>query len=328
MQNSTVNTILLAIVTLLVAGTGFYLTRVEQPEEIQEIEHRKKLARLQRAEVSQLLAEEAASQEMADQAVRKWQARYKFIPAKLSTPDIVVYLEGLTSRGFETFDIELADVKTQPDFSIYRFKINGTAFFKYLYHFVWHLENNREFYRVGDLQMRHTNVFKENPETGLRKRLDMVSFSMTLDAYFNGAEGLSASSPDSLMPVPELLLPAHYPTENSFYPVVRTDLPPNDEQLLNMEEATLVSLLGDRAVLDDSNGRHILREGDKVYLGQIVKIDPVKSLVRASLNKGGVTEIVDVVMESAKPAYEQAKGETQLVPAGDPNRENNKQNQR
>jgi len=152
----------------------------------------------------------------------------------------------------------------------------------------------------------HTNVFEANAATGLQARRDMVNFSMRLKVFFAGTEGLSASA-EELMPIPEEMLPVRQLPNDSFYPLVRTDLPPNDQLLVNLEEATLISIVGDRAIFQDKSGQHIVREGDAVYLGQIVKVDPAQATVRATLNKGGVIETVDVQMDIETP-YRQTQG--------------------
>jgi hypothetical protein len=311
-NTSTINTVLVLLIALAVGGAGYYVTGVQQPGAVERIEETKKLARLKKVEVEQLLVEEAGSRELAEQSLRKWRARYKYIPTRMETPDIVQYLESLTQSGFEGFNISLDGITAKSDFKYYTFSVNGTAYYQSLYDFVWKIENNREFYRVRDLSMTATNVFKRNDETGVDRRLDMVKFSMKLDAYFEGVEGLSASR-EELMPVPDGLLPGRSPAHNSFYPVVRTDLPPNDRQLVDVESAKLVSILGNQAVLEDSRGQHVLGVGDEVYLGQITVVDPFNVLVRAVLNKGGVSQNVELKLDSGE-SFRRAEGRIRLNP--------------
>ncbi len=314
MTNRYLNTLLVMLLTLIVAGAGYYQIEVKQPGELQRIEDEKKLARLQQARLEELVAEEATSAEMAEETMRKWHARYKYIPEQLKTPDIIQYLESLSTSGFEQFKYELSSRGSTPDFSYYLFEVSGTAFYENLYRFIWQLENNRAFYQVTNLDVEHTIVFKMNEATEQKKRLDMVNFSMKLKVFFAGAKGLSA--PEEALPeVPDVLLPARNLPHNSFYPLVRKDLPPNDQLLLDIEQATLLSIVGVQAMFRDKNGQHIVREGDAIYLGHIVKIDPLNATVRASLNKGGVVEEIEVKLE-AEALYKQTQDEnTRLVPS-------------
>lgn len=297
MANRSLNTLLVLFVMVIVAGAGYYQTEVKQPQELESIENAKKLARLKQAEMEQLFVEEATSAELAVETMRKWRARYKHIPAQLSTPEIIEYLQRLSASGFEQFHYKLSSQGQSTNYKYYLFEVSGTAHYESLYRFVWHLENNRDFfYHVNDLDLSHTNVFKTNEETGVKRQLDMVSFSMRLKVFYAGIEGLSAALNDPVE-VPEQLLPARQLAHDSFFPIIRTDLPPNDELLVDVEKATLLSIVGERAIFQDKNGQHIVRAGDRVYLGYIIQVDPANMFVRANLDKGGITETVEVNLE-------------------------------
>ncbi len=312
MNSSILNSMIFLALSVVVGGAGFYVTEVRQPAELQRLEDARKLARMQKAEVEQLLVEEGQSAELADEAVRKWRARYKFVPATMESPDILQYLEGLSGTGFEAFNIEMQGAATLRDFRVHTFSVSGTAFYNNLYHFIWQLENNREFYRIQDLEVSQIDVFDENPETGERRRHVMAKFSMSLLAYFDGIEGLTART-EELMPVPEQLLPVRWPAQNAFYPLIRPDPPPNDELLVEMEEAELISIIGSRAIVEDEHGQHVLERGDPVYLGEVTLIDPVKIVVRARLNKGGIVEVVELTLDEDKQAiFRRAQGRQQL----------------
>lgn len=314
MKSRTINTLIVVVLAVLVSGAGYYVTEVRQPAELQQIEDARKLARMEKARVEELLVEESRSSELAEVAVRKWRARYKFVPAEMETADILQYVEGLTRTGFETFNIELQGVTPTKDFRYYTFTVSGTAYYNSLYDFIWHLENNREFYRIHDVQMDYVDVFDENPDTGERRRLSMVKFGMTLVAYFQGIEGLTAKR-EELMDVPLQLLPASAPAHNAFFPQLRPDPPPNDELLVEMEKATLISILGSKAVVEDERGQHILEVGDAVYLGEVIEIDPIKIAVRARLNKAGVVEIVELRLDTDRQEpFRRAEGDVQLRP--------------
>jgi hypothetical protein len=306
------NTVLVFVLAVMVGGAGYYVTEVRQPAEMQSIEDARKLARTEKMEVEELLVEESRSTELAEEAVRKWRARYKFVPSEMQTADILQYVEGLTRTGFEAFNIELQGITSTKDFKYYNFTVNGTAYYNSLYDFIWHLENNREFYRIQDLHMDYVDVFDENPDTGERRRLSMVKFGMSLLAYFEGVDGLTAT-PEELMAVPVQLLPAAHPAHNAFFPQLRPDPPPNDELLVEMEKAALISILGSKAVIEDERGQHILEVGDVVYLGEITEIDPIEIAVRARLNKGGVVEIVELKLDTDRlEPFRRAQGDVQL----------------
>ena len=307
MKSALTVTLLLLLTAILVGAGSYYATDVRQEQSLERMKEARRVAELQNALAEDLLVREAASSELAGEALTRWRSRYKYIPTTLNTADMVEYLESLTRNGFEQFDLFLSSQTQQQDFSTYRFNVTGTAFYKDFYHLVWHLENNREFYRIYDLKVSHTNVFKKNRATDVDRRLDMVAFSFGLDAYYAGIDGISAPQ-DSLRPIPLALLQAHSPPDRSYTPLVRTDLPPNADQLLDVENSKLISIIGNQAIFEDQYGRHVMLEGDRVYLGSIVLIDPINSFVRVTLNKGDRTETLNLRLGTDEP-YRQALGD-------------------
>lgn len=304
------NTYLLLGFLLLLAGIGYYVTEVYQPATEQHLVDLNRVARSQQGEVAQLLSEAEVSADRAEETLRKWEARYRYVPSSLKTPDIVEYLEPHTSDGFEAFNIRLDGVSRSPDVSKYTFSVDGTAYYPNLYEFIWAMENNPEFYRIHDLNMSRTEV----QDARWRTRRDMVRFTMKLDAYFMGIEGLSVER-DELATVPLEYLPVQDLPNNSFDPKVRVYRPTAvQDDKLDVEEAALISIAGDRAIFQDGSTQYIVYEGTAVRHGKITRIDPINVLVRASLTKDGRTQTVDVRMEAFGPSYRQAEGNTQLVP--------------
>jgi len=298
MNHSIVITLLLVVSSALVGVVSYYSTDVRQAGHIERIHEQRRVAELTHARVDELLVMQSASSELAESALASWNSRYKYIPATLNTADMVEYVERLTRVGFEQFDLTLAGSTDHADYSTHRYNVTGTATFSALYDLVWHLENNREFYRVSDLAARHVNVFKRNRATDRDRRIDMVAFTFTLDAYHSRLEGISAPD-EGLRPIPLAILQDHNPAGNTFIPLVRTDLPPNDEMLVDVEQAKLISILGQQAVFEDQHGRHVLLEGDRVYLGAVQTVDPVNAFVRVHLNKGDRVETLNLRVAGA-----------------------------
>lgn len=293
-------TIVLVLMAVSVhAASHFHDNR--QQSEIDRMEERRRVAELQFAQAEELIVAEAASAEQAEATLARWRSRYKYIPSSLKTADMVEYIESLTRDGFEQFDLRLASESDHGDYHSRTYTVNGTAFYRSFYRLLWHIENNREFYRIDDLKVRHTNVFRRNVGTGLDRRYDMVAFSFKLTAFYSTMPGISPPDED-LRPIPLAVLQSRTPPADTFTPLIRTDLPPNDEQLLDVESARLISIVGTQAVFEDRYGRHIVMEGDRIYLGEIVAIDPVNAFVRVRLNKGDRVETMNIRVAGADEA--------------------------
>jgi len=258
-MNSTRNTALLLGLLLLIVGAGYYVTEVDQPAQLQRLDDMNRVARSQQGQVVQLLAEAEVSADRAEMTLRKWNSRYRYVPVMLTTPDIVEYLEPHTSKGFEAFNVRLNGVASTEDVSQYTFSVDGTADYPALYAFIWAMENEPDFYRIRELNMSRTEV--QDARRGTRR--DMVRFTMMLDAYFMGIDGLSVDR-EELATVPVEYLPDSGPASNSFYPKVRVYRPKAvKDDRLDIEEASLVSIAGNRAIFQD--GSSVLPAGGRKY---------------------------------------------------------------
>jgi hypothetical protein len=313
-------------------GVGVYVLRAKG-EELEQVERAEKVARLKKAELEQLFMTETQSREAARDATRRWFARYKIIPEELSSPEVVGYLNSLTAAGFKNFDVTATGTKEEPNISYHTFTVDGRGYFSSLYKFIWSIENNRNFYRIENLSLDHIDLVTEDKERGKPQLQVMVSFRMSLNAYFSGTEGVSApedlfaemlegqSLPigwtGQLPPVPKDILPDESPAVNPFYPGIMEQIPPNTEGYVDIEdgETQLVSIVGGKAVFRDGQGYRQLGVGDPVYLGQITDIDPVEGRVSARLNKGGIIDNIDLSLD-VQQGYRQAIGGTRLAPTG------------
>lgn len=312
-MNRFLPTLLIALLTLLVAGAGYYLTAVHQPAQRQQL-HTPQSTHPERTDMAHLMEQATASADRVEATMRRWEARYRYIPDTLSTPDIVEYLDAITGDTYEAFNVQLTTIRHTPDISWYAFDVSGTASYRQLYDFVWQIENNPAFYRIHDLNIARTIVAEQAPD-GRRQERNMVRFDLTLKAYFGGRDGLSTTR-ERLAVAPPEYLPARTLPDNSFYPLVQPSTPsPPDDDLLDVETAQLVSIAGNRAIFQDGNTQYLVYEGTSVRNGRIVKIDPIDVVVRARLQQNGRTRVVDRQMETDDPEYRQGAGEqTRLVP--------------
>jgi len=328
MSNIIYNIIVLTACWALVTGAGVYITYFDQPEEMARLEKAEKVSQMKEAELTSLIAEEGTSKERAEEIVRRWRSRYKIIPQKLESPEVIGHLNGLSQSGFKNFDITFAGARNHQDLRSYAFGITGRGYFNDLYRVVWELENSRNFYRVRDLQLDHIDLVTRDSDTQADRLEVMVSFTMKMDAYFGGAEGLSAETaiaengegglpigtPDGVPTLPSHVLPDMKPAMNPFYPVIMEVIPPNTYGHLDVENAILISIVGGQAIFQDKEKNfHALGVGDEVYLGQIVVIDPTKDRVLIRMNKGGIIDEVELFLQTDK-LYRQAMGASRLTP--------------
>ena len=324
------NIIILAVVWVFIIGAGVYITTFKQPEELDRVEKAGKVVRLKNAELASLTSEHSLSSEKANDALSKWQARYKVIPDQLSSPEVIGYLNELTKSGFEVFDISSSGVQDEGDYGYHSFSVSGRGYFSELYHIIWELENNRYFYRIPELTLIHMDIITEDPETGNEVMKVMVSFQLQIDAIFSGADGMSAPYEGGVTeaaqalpisrakserpPVPGSVLPDERPALNPFFPLIMDRLPPNTHGLINIEQAQLVSIVGNRAIFKEEEAYRSVGQGEDVYLGQITEVDPTEGRVKARLNKGGIIDAVELYLQTGE-LYREALGSVRRAPS-------------
>jgi hypothetical protein len=331
MSNVFYNILVLITCWLFVSGAGIYITYFKQPEEMERLEKSEKVARLKEAEASALIAEEATTEQQAESILRRWQARYKVIPKMLESAQVIGYMNKLTGSGFENFDVTYDGKHSTTDFSYHSYNIAGRGYFNDLYGVIWELENNRNLYRVFDVNLNHIDLVKRERSTELEHLKVMVSFNMKVYAYYGGASGLSAEDSgfgpvsendnlpigqgDGLPFIPDDVLPKRKPALNPFSPLIKEQLPPNTYDDVDMDRSKLVSIVGDKAIFEYNGEYRPLGVGDPVYLGQVTVVDPNEGRVVVRLNLGGIIDEIELKLQSGEQ-FRQALGPVKMSPVG------------
>ena len=311
MSNEVLNTIILSVFLAAAAGGGYYVTQKKQPVRLDEVQAEIEALENREAEVETLIQQEAVASREASETLERWNTRYKVLPTNLSSADVVAYLNALSARGFHRFDLSLSGVTPGQTASYYTYQATGEAYFESLYAFIWHLENSRGLYRVRDLSVQKSVVTVGKTETSPGRPVVLAEYTMSVDAFFGTNADISA--PDgSVVPPPEAF-PARRAAVNPFFPFILEQLPPNVEDLVEVETDALVSVVGGTAVFERGGQLRQLRAGDRVYLGRVANVDPTRARVIIDLNKGGIRERVELDLETGE-RYRQALGGQRLAP--------------
>ena len=311
MSNDVLNTIILSVLFAVAAGGGYYVTQKQQPERLDELQSELEALENRNAQVETLLVEEAAASEEAAATLARWNTRYKVLPASLSSSDVVSYLNVLSARGFNRFDLSLSGVQPGPEASYYTYQVTGEAYFESLFAFVWHLENSRGLYRVRDLSIDKVVTTVGDTEEGPGRQVVLAEFAVAIDAYYSANPDISA--PDSAVAPPAAAFPPRRAAVNPFFPFIFEQLPANVDDLVDVEADPLVSVVGGSAVFERGGQLRDLRAGDRVYLGRVASVDPTRARVTIDLNKGGILERVELDLETGE-RYRQALGGQRLSP--------------
>jgi hypothetical protein len=277
--------VILLVILGLISGAGAYAvfgkirarteTLTSQIESLEE-----EIGGLrEQAEEYQRLAEELGTLETGAVELAK------VIPAEESSYTSYAYFDRIAQEasGIIYFDYALLERGQEKSFNTSLYLLTGSATFNGLSQFIQALEHWPLFYKIERLDLQSSTFEDQYREDLTWKGVD---FTMEVRAYSDpsatdAAERLAAAEYE----------PLKRATYNPFYPLIEAEIPPNEEDLLEVDGSVLKAIAGNRAFLQDQHGKLVsLGLGDRVYLGYLTRIDPLSGECTFTLNKGGWVE--------------------------------------
>lgn len=210
------------------------------------------------------------------------------IPQNLSSIKFYDFATQLNSglSSDTKIDVEYVEQRQDRDFFFYEYKVKGVASYNDLYKFIYGIEQSKELKKIKSLSIG--SIVKNDNEEGPKF---LINFDLLVHVYFSSDNRFATAefvennlSPRSLY--------------DSFYPLLRVEIPANTEEMLDVETAKLLALVPEGAFLTDASGNtFLLWEGEPVYLGYLTSIDYKNNKVKFIMNKGGVVEKVELLLE-------------------------------
>jgi len=210
------------------------------------------------------------------------------IPQNLSSIKFYNYVNNITN-GFSDkaqVNIEFLDQKPEKEFFYHEYKLTGFGYFNEVYNLIFAIENSKELKKVTSVSLGNLVKTQEDEVP-----VYLVSFTLNAKAYFSTDNRFApATFVENNLGAPTLY--------DAFYPLIRNEIPPNIDELLDVQGATLLALIPEGAFIADSKGNtFLIWEGEQVYLGYLTKIDYQNSRVSFILNKGGIIEKMDLELD-------------------------------
>ncbi|MGE5363816.1 MAG: hypothetical protein ACM3SM_06765 [Bacteroidota bacterium] len=275
------NTLVLAGVLILIAVAGSLITLVLQRGKIKD--KTKKLEQLKlNSYDTKTLKEQLQLVKVKAAALDSILSSRKFNIPKMLTQTRFYDFVNSVSMGFSEdthIDIEFADDKHQKDYNYLTYKVSGTGEFNDVYKLIYAIEQSRELKKINSNTL---TTYVSVDDDGVQHY--MVNFAFVVYVYYaNDDRFTTANFVENNLGTGDLY--------NMFYPLIRNELPPNVDELLEVEGSKLLAMVSEGAYMADSKGNtYMLFEGDPVYLGYLTKIDYEKNRVTFILNKGGIIE--------------------------------------
>jgi hypothetical protein len=271
---------------ILIAG-GIYIFVVQRGS---IAENTKKLAELNSHSMEKAkLLEELDRMKFRAAELDSILASRKFnIPKDISSIKFYTFVNGLSpnfSPDMRT-NIEYVGKKKDKEFDFFEYKVTGGASYNDLYKFLYSIEHSKELKKINSLAL--SNLVIED-KRGVPQFF--VGYTMNVIAYSSNNDRFATSE----FVENNLSTRAYH---DAFYPIIRNDIPPNIDMLLDVQGAKLLALIPEGAFLSDVKGNtYLLWEGEQVYLGYLTKIDYEHNTVSFILNKGGIIEKVDLYLQ-------------------------------
>ncbi len=291
------NSIALGILMFLILAVGTYIRAFNLPKKLSALE----------TEIAKIDEELQNTPNLVNQfndlsavltdTQKRWDSRNKDIPPVDITGQSYAYFSRLIDLSGEVkLDMVYTGTTSFGTYGFNTYVLKGEAPFDNLYRFIWYLENDRRLYKVHTIALKGLEV---SPGDKMEP-LVLVTFDMTVHAYFSSVSELSSSLGERQR-IPNML------TSDPFNPVISAGLPPNVHDLVEIERSDLKAVIPGKAfVLDQTNAIRTMHEGDEVYLGYVTRIDPEEGRLECTLNKGGIIEKVDLKIRYGP----QQKGQT------------------
>lgn len=215
-------------------------------------------------------------------------ARKFNIPKDISSIKFYDFVAKLTSDLSQDskIDVEYVEQKQERDFFYYEYKVKGIAPYNDLYKFIYGIEQSKELKKINSVSLG--SVVKNDKQEAPKF---LVNFNFLVHVYFsNDSRFATAEYVENDL--------SGRPVYDAFYPLLRNEIPPNTEGLLDVQNAKLLALVPEGAFLSDEAGNtYLLWEGEPVYLGYLTSIDYKNNKVKFIINRGGVIEKVELYLE-------------------------------
>lgn len=282
------NTIILLVALLIIAGGAYAFITFYQVPKLEQLE-------ITYAEKQEEYNEDKATSDAFPELNETYQSALSIIesfdkslfqqPQPDDVFDYLNYVSNSSPSSKVYFDYAFTDSTVQDQYGIIRSEINGYSRYGNFINFINKIENSRLLNKITALEL--------TPAGGEGEELDEVTFSFVLESYYERIL-IQENTGD----INELTLNEEISAYNPFYPLIQPTIPPNTDNLIDVEQSRLIGLTGSRIFIVDQGGNiSSLRIGDNVYLGELESIDLRNKSATFNLNKGGITELVTLETE-------------------------------
>lgn len=277
------NTLILLLALLVINGGGYAYMHFFQKAEIEQLEERQvRLEQnyqqdLQTAELVPMLREQY---EEATSIIENFD---KTIFSNNNADEIFRYLSLINEGANINFNFTFRDSTSSDQYGVINSEINGSGPYRNVVRFINAIEYSEPVQKINNISLS---------PSGEAEGYQNVNFTFNLQSHYDRVNVF-----DNNNRTPDIAFRTNISSHNPFFPLIR-NIPPNEDNLVNVEQSRLVGLTSNAVYLMDQNGRmNTLRVNDRVYLGRLERINLQQGSAAFRLNKGGIIEVVTLEVQ-------------------------------
>lgn len=266
--------ILLVVLTVFVGGGWSYIYFFQQPE-IERLEAEVEETRQELNRKQQIADRYPVLQNRFEEATNFFNNYNKALYGDSNEDNVFEFLNGInTGSAYTDFTFSFSDSTTQGQYGTLTMEVSGEGYYRNFNNFVRQIELSRPLNKISGITINPINELES---------YGRVNFNFTLKSFYDRVKLLGEPE----LSITNNLMGSVY---NPFFPLIRS-VAENENNLINVEQSSLLAVSGNRVFLLDQNGTmQKLYEGDEVYLGELTSINLNEGSATFRLNKGGIVE--------------------------------------
>jgi hypothetical protein len=275
------NTIALGVVWFVITIIGVILWAIWQPRQINKITKATQAINKQLEDLPGLTDDVQRLTVQYQDIKRRYDSRSKEIPQFDVSSQTYGYMsQGIDEAGFLKFDMKFIGTSEKISWGYNSYKLElGEAQFENLFKFVYFLENGRRLYKIASMRLEQKEAI--DPDT--KEVAKWISFDMEIHAYFvrNVPELGTSLAAQSLTMIPSPYDPFH----SMITQTLASEAPPGE---IDADQVFVKAVLPGKAFVLTDKSLIVLHLGDKVWRGNVTRVNPAESAVEFTLDEGGV----------------------------------------
>lgn len=277
------NTLILLFALLIINGSGFAYMHFFQKAEIEELEERQSQLQQDYEQDVQTAETVPTLREQFEEATSIIENFDKTIFSNNNADEIYRYLSLINEGANINFNFTFSDSTSSEQYGVISSEINGSGAYGNVIRFINAIEYSEPVQKISNISIS---------PTGEEEGYQNVDFTFNLQSHYDRESVFNNNNR-----TPDIAFRSNESSHNPFYPLIR-NIPPNEDELPDVEQSRLVGLTSNAVYMTDQNGRMTtLRVNDRVYLGRLEQINMEQGSASFRLNKGGIIEVVTLEVQ-------------------------------